>query len=81
VGRRDYGVSNLKELNESLKKDGGYAITHKGTVKRSDGKTFIAKDAESLLEGMRLFLSFARGAFCSLALQSGLNREGEQVWE
>ncbi len=73
-------VPNLKALTQELKKDGGYAITHTGTARRSDG-TFTVKDAERLLEGLRLFLSFARGAFCSLTLHTGLNRDGEKSWE
>ena len=74
-------VPNLKELNETLKRDGGYAIAHIGTIRRTDGKTFGIKDAEHALESVRQFLSFARGGFCSPALETGLNRHGERVWQ
>lgn len=39
------------------------------------------KEVECLLEALRLFLSFARGAFCSLTFQAGVDRDGNHVWE
>lgn len=74
-------VPNLNETTTELERDGGYAITHTGIVARSDRKTFTVAEVEPLLEALRLFLSFARGAFCSLALQSGLDQQGKTTWE
>ena len=74
-------LPELKELEEILKRDGGYAITHTCNFMRADGKTFSIKDAQHLLEGLRLFFSFARGAFCASTFHQGLNRHDELVWE
>ena len=61
--------------------EGGYAITHMGTVKRSDGGDFNAQDTEPLLSALQLFLSFARGAFCGLTFVVGKDAKGEPAWE
>ena len=74
-------MPNLNEIAKELERDGGYAITHTGVVTRSDQKTFAVTEVEQLLEALRLFLSFARGAFCSLTLQAGLDRKGKTIWE
>ncbi|MDE0071897.1 MAG: hypothetical protein OXO48_19450 [Caldilineaceae bacterium] len=72
---------NLSEVKQSLDTTGGYGITHTGTVARADGADFSTADVERLLHGLSLFLSFARGAYCGLALVKGRNRDGEVVWE
>ena len=74
-------VTALTEIEKKLKEEGGYAITHTGTVKRSDGDDFAAQDVEPLLSALRLFLSFARGTFCGLALVVGKDCNGESAWE
>ena len=74
-------VTNLHEISAALKMEGGYAITHMGTVKRPDGGDFNAQDAEPLLSALQLFLSFARGAFCGLTLVVGKDAKGEPAWE
>lgn len=74
-------TNDLKENKNILKRDGGYAITHTGIITRTDCKTFLIKDAEELLEALRLFLSFARGAFCSPTLSEGYDRREELVWQ
>ena len=73
--------SNLPEVKKLLDSQGGYAVTHTGTIKRSDGSSFSVQDVQPLLEGLRLFLSFARGAFCGLTLVVGRNDQGESAWE
>jgi hypothetical protein len=74
-------VPNIDELVQELKTSGGFAITHSVRVARRDKETFPRKDGEFVLEALRLFLSFARGAFCSLTLPVGTNRIGDKVWE
>ena len=77
-------ISALPELQENEKKlnsDGGYAITHTGHLTRSDGQSFLVEEVESLItHTLRLFLSFARGAFCAIVDIVGMNHEGEEVW-
>ena len=74
-------VTALPDIEKKLKEKGGYAITHTGTVKRIDGGDFAAKYVEPLLSALRLFLSFARGAFCGLTLVVGKDCNGESAWE
>lgn len=81
----EISISALPELDEYEKKlnaEGGYAITHKGRLTRSDGKTFSAKEAEDVLtHTLRLFLSFARGAFCAIVGIVGRDYNGNEAWK
>ena len=74
-------VTTLDEIEKELKEEGGYAITHTGTVKHLDGRDFAAQDVEPLLSALRLFLSFARGAYCGVTLVVGKDGNGESAWE
>ena len=58
----------------------GYGFTHNGIITRMDGTTFAPGDVNPILEALRLFLSFARGNYCSLALVEGQDEHGEQSW-
>ncbi len=71
---------NLSKKLGTLKKDGGYALTHTGIIERSDGRTFSVEDVENLLSGLRLFLSFVRGASCGLTCIEGRDHKGERSW-
>jgi len=73
-------VPELKDAIRVMKAQGGYGITHTGQFTCTDGKAFSTKEAERLLEGLRLFLSFARGAFCSPVFQTGTGRDGKAIW-
>ena len=73
-------VPDLKEIVDALKGQGGYAVTHKGNLKRSDGETFSIEDAENAMNRLWQFLSFARGQYCSPILPVGFNCDGEVVW-
>jgi hypothetical protein len=74
-------VPDLEAVQKTLENDGGYAVTYTGACSRSDGEAFTVGDAEHLLEILRLFLSFARGAFCSLPLRAGVDADGNKIWE
>ena len=74
-------VPDLHEIEATLNMEGGYAITHIGTVRRPNGGVFDAEDAEPLLSALQLFLSFARGTFCGLTLVIGKDPKGETAWE
>ena len=69
------------EIVKQLNSDGGYGLTHVGTITRLDGQTFTADDAESLLLVLWWFLSFARGGSCGVALASGIYENGETAWK
>ena len=74
-------LASLRQNEATLKSEGGHAITHVGTVKRPDRSDFNVHDAEPLLSALQLFLSFARGAFCGLAIVVGKDAKGESAWE
>ena len=59
---------------------GGYAFTHVGQLTRADGSAFSAAEAKEILESLRVFLSFARGAACALPVQWGRGEDDEIVW-
>lgn len=63
-----------------LKDTGGYAFTHVGRLARIDGSAFSVDEAEDILELLRVFLSFARGAACHLPVQWGRGHDEEIVW-
>ena len=63
-----------------LKATGGYAFTHVGQLTRIDASAFFVEQAKDILELLRVFLSFARGAACSLPIQWGRGVDREIVW-
>ena len=65
---------------EQLKTTGGYAFTHVGQLTRVDDSVFSVEQAKDILESLRQFLSFARGAACALPIHWGRGKDGEIVW-
>ncbi len=63
-----------------LKRDRSFGFTYNGTITRSDGADISVDEVTVLLETLRLFLSFARGGYCSLALVEGKDEHGAQSW-
>ena len=74
------GVPNIREAEEILKQSRGHGITYEGSIIRLGGETFQANDVEPLLEALRVFLSIARGAACSLALVRGKDQKSQDSW-
>jgi hypothetical protein len=74
-------VERSTDVFKSLKETGGYAFTHLGLLERSDCASFQAKDADGLLNALGAFLSFARGAACSLPVRWGIGADGGIVWQ
>ncbi len=65
------GMREGREIIESVKREGGFAITHGGMLERSNGDSFAYQDGLPLLEGVRYFCSFARGLWCGPILPLG----------
>ena len=59
---------NFRDILDELDSSCGFAITHHGRVVRSDQGQIDTEEACLLLRALDDFLSFARGACCSLAL-------------
>lgn len=74
-------LQNLGDIIKSLKSKGGYAITHVGTLERSDKKPFTTEEADDVLEALHWFLSFSRGFRTCPILLVGYDNRGEKVWE
>ncbi len=74
-------VEGIKEIYDSLSRNGGYAITHSGKLVARDGSTFLADQAEDLLEALHYFLSFCRGSWVDVMLPVGIDTDGKVFWE
>ena len=74
-------VADFSEIKNILKAESGHAVTHEGSIRRSDSESFSVEEAHKLLDGLHLFLSFARGGACGVTLISGSDEKGEPAWE
>jgi hypothetical protein len=66
-------------LNRAKVRAPGYEVTHVGVLSRTDGKPFSKESAANLLDGLRYFLSFARGRWSWPCCYLGVSR-GECCW-
>ncbi|OPX77359.1 MAG: hypothetical protein A4E48_00319 [Methanosaeta sp. PtaU1.Bin060] len=73
-------VSNYKDIKEKIESTAGFGITHLGILRRLDGATFKASDAETILIKLYWFLSFARGSVCGPMLYIG-SLNNIKTWE
>ena len=69
---------DFSENRKILYQQDGFAITHTGQLQRVDGATVSAEVVGDLLQKVRTFLSFARGAACGLVLVRATLPSGEQ---
>ena len=74
-------TDKTKQLDGALKKQGGYVITHMGSIEREDGAEFSNDQLEKILESVRHLLSFALGRWVGVALPIGFNSQNETVFE
>jgi hypothetical protein len=66
---------------KALKAEGGYCLTHVGSLERADSTPFSGKDADDHLKALRFFLSFAKGGWCEPICSVGYDASGDRVWE
>ena len=74
-------VDSLMGVHHALLQRGGSALTHTGTVVRTDGRQFSLDELEDFLGTLHLFLSFARGSYCGVTYLSGHDSDRNRVWE
>ena len=74
------GVSNISDVAKTLRQDRGYGLTYTGVITHRGGADFSVDEAKALLESLRVFLSFTRGGYCSLALITGKDKYGSNSW-
>jgi hypothetical protein len=75
-----HALQETKSLVRTLGSEGGYAITHVGRIERARKGSFKVHQAKSLIEIIRLYLSFASGRFVSCPLAVGYDRTNV-IWE
>ena len=74
-------VPNFIELENTLRTDGGYAVTHRGMIQRTDGEGFSKDDAHIFLRGLEHFVSFVCGSRCGVNNVIGFDAEGNESWK
>ena len=74
-------VPRLGELEKALRSNGGFAVTHGGTIQHSGGKGFSEDDAQFFLRGLGHFLSFVCGTQCGITNVVGFDSEGYEAWK
>ena len=72
-------VQILGELIKALNSQGGFALTHTGSLRRADGGEFSYGEADDLLEAL-YFLSFCRGFWCGPIL-AAVRLNDVNVWQ
>ncbi|MFC1781550.1 hypothetical protein ACFLZ8_04755 [Planctomycetota bacterium] len=74
-------MTTTRDTFETLKKTGGYGLTHVGCLQRADGTSFNGKTAEDMLNALRIFFSFSNGMWCNPCLAVGFDNKESKVWE
>jgi hypothetical protein len=69
-----------KEVYARLKDEGGFEITHIGSLSRAGGQAFSDTDASEMLNTLAGFLGVASGAWAPPAAAVGLDGDGSIVW-
>ena len=75
------GVDAVMSLDYQMKRLGGSAITHAGSITRTDGGDFTLEELKVVLDALHLFLSFVRGSYCGLAFLSGQDSQRKTLWK
>jgi hypothetical protein len=63
-----------------LRTEGGYGLTHVGSLQKSDGAAFSGQEAQHMLDLLRFFFSFVKGSWCYPVCPVGFDAAGERVW-
>lgn len=74
-------VPELPNLSQTFQNSGGFAQTHSGLLRRSDGALFKVSEAVKILDSLRLQCCFAHGIYCSPLLPTGYDPNGTEVWK
>jgi hypothetical protein len=74
-------LDNSYKLQELLKSEGGYGVTHICKIEHLDKTTFTLDEAYEIIEAFSYYLSFVRGIWIAPLLVSGFDSEGNQLLE
>jgi hypothetical protein len=71
-------IPGTDQLRKLLKADGGFAITHVGSIQLKDNAPFALTDVLGILDALYYYISFARGIWCGpllpIAFDSGVEK-------
>lgn len=76
---RDFRIDITERLATRARTPDDYAITHTGVLRHDNGKPFSGAEADNVLRRLRAYLSFLRGASCSLAPVRAVLADGEKT--
>lgn len=71
---------DLAATLREAKRERLYAVTHTMRLRRRDGRTFPAQDAQSILWGLQVAMSFALGRWTAPLLAVGRDAEYQVLW-
>jgi hypothetical protein len=74
------GRPDLAATLRDAKRERLYAVTHTMRLRRRDGRTFPAQDAQSIRWGLQLAFSFALGRWAAPVLAVGRDAAGRVTW-
>ena len=76
---RDFRIDITERLTTRTQTPEDYAITHTGVLQHENRKLFSVAEADDVLRRLRAYLSFLRGASCSLAPVRAVLSDGEKT--
>lgn len=65
-------IPHLLKKYKVLKDTMGYLVTHNGFISRKDGKPFLKENVDSILDNLRMTLSFSQGRFIEVNYIKGV---------
>jgi hypothetical protein len=73
-------VQHVAGLEDDLKKDGGFALTHTAKVERTSGATFTSAELQDVTDAFTFFCWLCMEARCGPMLPVGFNEQGQALW-
>lgn len=75
------GTGSTDAQVRSLKEQGGYAVTHAGSIVREDGNPFSTEELDEVLTCLRYFFAFVLGRWNAPELCVGFGADDSRVFE
>jgi hypothetical protein len=73
-------VDDYSSRVKQVKLDGGFVVSHAGTVTKASGDPISIPQADQVLEALHFFFSFARGRWCAATFPRG-RTANTIIWE
>lgn len=73
-------MTKTSDALKLLRANGGYQLTHLGSIERHDGSPFSNTEAEEVLKLLRVVLSFSAGYWCVPVCPVGYDASGDRIW-